>query len=135
MGFFSNIKNNLRKSESAVIIQKLLEQQADLDLFPKADPTPAEMANKLIQIVWDNNSGISQSNPLPHKMVLAAVGLSSGVLAMDKAGNREAFLAFKFCLGQILMELNASGHRMQLNAIDIHMIEKVQGVYFHFSEN
>ncbi len=135
MGFFSGIKNNIRKSEAAVLIQNLLENQAALGFFPKTDPTPAEMANKLIQVVWDNNSGIAQSNPLPHKMALAAVGLSSGVIAMDKAGNREILLALNFSLGQILLELNASGHRMKLHAIDIHLIDKAQGVYTHFSEN
>ena len=135
MGFFSGIKENFRKSEAAAIIQGLLEKQAGLGFFPKNDPTPAEMANKLIQVVWDNNPGITKSSILPHKISLASVGLSSGVIAMDKSGNRDILLALNFCLGQIILEINASGDRMKLNAIDLHLIDKAQGVYFHFSEN
>lgn len=135
MGFFSGIKNNIRKSEASAIIESLLQNQAKLGFFPVDKVQPAEMATKLIQVVWDKNTKISMASPLPHKMALASVGLSAGILVMDKTGEREILLALKSCLGSILLELNASGHQMKLNAIDIDLISQAEGVFMHFSES
>jgi hypothetical protein len=135
MGFFSEIKNNFRKAESAAVIESLLEKQLGLGFLSGENVTPAEMANNLIQVVWDRNPGISRAGTLPHKMTLAAVGLSNGIIAMSKSGSREILLALNFCLGQILLEINASGDRMKLHALDFHLIDEAQNVYISFANN
>ena len=49
MGLFSGVKSRYKKSEAAVVIQKLLEHQANIGLF---DLDPAKVANMLIAVVW-----------------------------------------------------------------------------------
>ncbi len=133
MGLFSGIKANLCKAKAAVVIEKLLENQAKFGLFPTEEASPAAMANKLVEVTWDRNPGIAASG-FPHKMSLAAASLSSGVLAMDQAGNHEVKLALLTSLGAVLMELLASGNQLKLHSLDLHLIEKAEGVYAHFSE-
>ncbi|MDP9603352.1 UNVERIFIED_ORG: hypothetical protein J2W38_003141 [Variovorax paradoxus] len=134
MGLFSGVKVLVRKSEAAVIVQKLLERQVALG-FLGADPAPSVLANKLVEVLWDRNPKIFNSGTLPHKLSVAAAALSSGVNAMARAGNREAMLAMLTSLGTVLMELIATGNRLSLHATDLYLIDQAEAVHRHFSED
>ena len=47
MGLFSGIKSRYKKSEAAVVVQKLLEHQANVGM---CDLDPRKTANKLVEL-------------------------------------------------------------------------------------
>lgn len=134
MGLFSGVKALVRKSEAAVVVQKLLERQVTLG-FLGADPAPSVLANKLVEVLWDRNPKIFDSGALPHKLSVAAAALSSGVNAMARAGDRETMLVLLTSLGTVLMELIATGDRLGLHATDLYLIDQAEAVHRHFSQD
>jgi hypothetical protein len=55
MGLFSGIKNTFKKSEAAMVVQKLLETQAKVGLLLH---DPAELARALVMAVWDKHPAL-----------------------------------------------------------------------------
>lgn len=135
MGLFSGAKALVCKSEAAVIVQKLLERQVALG-FLGTDPAPSVLANKLVELLWDRNPRIfGTAGVLPHKLAVAAAALSSGVNAMARAGDRQTLLALLASLGTALVELAATGDRLDLHATDLYLIDQAEAVHRHFSED
>jgi hypothetical protein len=128
MGFFSGIKAAARKSEAAVVIEKLLDQQITQG-FIRTEPRA--LANKLVEVVWERNPKLFNNEKLPHKLVLAAAALSSGVNAL-KNGDHSDQLALASCLGFVLMELTACEGVQPLSQLDFYLIENATAVHVQF---
>jgi hypothetical protein len=123
-----------RKSQAAVVVQRLLEQQVAHGLL-SPEPSPHTLANKLVEVVWDRNPNVLASGgELPHKLSLAAAALSSGVNALARSGEREPMLALLTSLGAVLTELVATGDRLGLHAVDLYLVDQAESVFRHFSE-
>jgi hypothetical protein len=131
MGLFSRFKDTCKKSEAAVVVQNLLEDQAKLGFF---DLNPAEFANKLIEIVWDAKPHIFNGKlaPRPHKITVAASALAKGIdLFKDDDFNKSALV---LSLGNILCEIEKNGNRYPLKSVDHQLLEISLSVYIKITE-
>lgn len=125
MTLFFGIRSVARKSHAAVLVQNLLEMSAKhTDLGAQ----PADIANKIVGLVWDRNpQWFGPNRPLPNKFILAACALSFGVNAMAQQGNRGVELAMIFCLAEVIKEVTMQQefNHLQLSVLDEHLLEMV----------
>ena len=127
MRILSGFKAALRKSEAAVVIERLLDVQAAAGLF---DERPAAIANKLVAVVWDRNPAVfSTGAGLSQKYALAAAALSGGVTAMQRAGDANAQASFVICLGSLFQKLYLLRDAVALSALDLGLIKAAGTVY------
>jgi hypothetical protein len=115
VGLFSDINNTLKKSEAAVVVQDLLEQQVKSGLFTLA---AAPFANQLVQKIWQYKSEMldGSQGPRPHKITVAAMALSAGVLLMDQGDlNRNGLI---LALGNLLDDVQRNGGLYSFNGLD-----------------
>lgn len=127
MGFFSGIKDNLKKSEAAVVVQTLLERhQQKFGLSAQ----PSALANKLIDSTWNSAPELfngKKSGARPHKASIAAYSLACAAYGARKMGtNEEMELAFSMCLSQILSKIESSPEHFQFTDIDMRLLEQAQ---------
>ena len=120
MGFFRGIKNNIKKSEAAVIIQNLLEMQSKTGLY---DRDPASSANEIVGAFWDKSVNIldGRFGQRPHKISLAAAALGD---AISKLGQHPYSNNYSICLGNILNEISVNGALYSLNSLDHKLLEE-----------
>lgn len=126
MGLFSGIKNTYKKSEAAVVVQNLLELQANVGLF---DLDPAKFANKLVGIAWDSKPDVfnGKFGQRPHKMTVAASALANGIELFDDDDlNRNALV---LSLGNIVSELATNGRLYPFNSLDHQLLEVSMSIY------
>jgi len=126
LGLFSGLKSNYKKSEAAVVVQKLLESQANLGFFSK---DPAFTANTLVAAAWDYKPDIfdGKFGQRPHKISVAAYAIANGI--PTHASNRETQLALFISLGNILSELETNGRLYQFNNTDQYLLESATSIY------
>ena len=119
MGLFSGIKSTYKKSEAAVVVQNLLEIQAQVGLL---ELDPAKLANQLVGSVWDAKPDIydGRFGQRPHKISVAASALARGALESTPSSYRDALV---ISLGNILSELEVNGGFYPLNSMDHTLIE------------
>lgn len=126
MGLFSGIKDNFKKSEAAVCVQNLLEQQQRIGYFTG---NPANFANVIVQAAWDDRPDIfsGKFGQRPHKIAVTAVALSRA-LSVSREGdaNRVALLA---CLGAALSEAHTNAGFYPFNNLDMTLIEAAGEVF------
>ncbi|HGM4734135.1 TPA: hypothetical protein ACKPYB_000652 [Stenotrophomonas maltophilia] len=126
MGFFSGIKDNFKKSEAAVCVQNLLEQQQRIGYFAG---DPARIANALIQSAWDERPDVfgGKFGQRPHKIAVTAIALSKALsLSSESDPNRFALLA---CLGAALSEAHTNAGFYPFNNLDMTLIEAAGEVF------
>lgn len=126
MGLFSGIKSTYKKSEAAVVVQNLLEHQANVGLF---DLDPAKLANQLVVIVWDSKPDVfdGKFGQRPHKITVAASALANGIELFDEGDlNRNALV---LSLGNILSELETNGRLYPLNSLDHQLLEVSMSIF------
>ncbi len=131
MGLFSGIKSTYKKSEAAVVVQNLLEHQANVGLF---DLDPAKLANKLVEIVWDSKPDVfdGKFGQRPHKITVAASALANGIELFDGGDlNRNALV---LSLGNILSELETNGRLYPLNSLDHQLIEASMSIFAEIAQ-
>lgn len=132
MGLFSGFKRTYRKSEAAVIVQNLLDDQTtNTGLF---DLDPAKIANKLVDIIWDAKPDVfdGKIGRHPHKITVAAIALANGIkLFKDEDLNKTALV---LSLGNILSEIETNGSRYPLKGIDHQLLEISLSIYTKFSQ-
>ena len=128
---FRAIKNNYKKSEAAIVVQNLLELQAQKGLFSM---NTGESANDLVRIVWDRTPHLFDGSfgQRPHKLSLAAAafGNSLRILGVD---NRNAQV-FALCLAVILQELTVNRSLYPLNNSDHQILTQVASDLNRFQE-
>ncbi|GAA0782991.1 hypothetical protein GCM10009108_26540 [Castellaniella ginsengisoli] len=125
MTLFFGIRSVARKSWAAVLVQNLLEMSAK---YTELGAPPADIANKIVGLVWDRNpQWFGPNRPLPNKFILAACALSFGANAMAQKKNRDVELAMMFCLAEVLKEvaMQQEFNNLQLDALDTHLLETV----------
>jgi len=127
MGLFSGIKDNIKKSEAAVCVQNLLEQQQKIGYF---SGNPANNANSIVQAAWDERPHVfnGKFGQRPHKISVAAIVLSRALsLSSEGDPNRFALLA---CLGTAVAEAHTNASFYPFNNLDMTLIEAAGEVFF-----
>lgn len=117
MGLFSGIKDNYKKSEAAVVVQKLLEIQANAGMLSLP---PAGLATKLVDAVWSERPAVfgGKYGQRPFKMSVAATALANGVLMFeDEMTTRNALL---LSLGNIFSEIEVNRRLYPLTMLMKH---------------
>jgi hypothetical protein len=126
MGLFSGVKNTYRKSEAAVVIQNVLENQVRRGLFTS---DPAMAANRLVEGVWRDKSDLFEGKfgQRPHKLSVAIAALSFAVASGPKSHpNRDGFvLAFV----TLLKEVETNGRLYAFNGVDNFLLERAAEVF------
>ena len=126
MGLFSGIKDNIKKSEAAVCVQNLLEQQKSIGYF---SGDPARTANALVQAAWDERPDIfsGKFGQRPHKIAVTAIALCRALsLTQESDPNRLALLA---CLGTALSEAHTNAGFYPFNNLDMTLLEAAGEVF------
>ena len=129
MGLFSEAKNNFKKAEAAVIVQKLLEHQMSVPLSG-ATLDPAKVANPLVGDVWDNKPDVfsGKFGQRPHKLAVAACALALGVNFYDDREDTGNKFAAMMALGNLLSEIEVNGPLYSLNSVDAVLIAAASDV-------
>ena len=127
MGLFDGIKNTLRKSEAAVIVQNYLEHIAQLGILRRE---PAKFANDLVQYAWNQSPAVfeGKNGQKPHKISIAAVALAFGTKTLDGSdADREAVI---ISLGNLLnvLEQNATKYEALFHQTDLELLESAYNV-------
>ena len=119
MGFFSGVKDTFKKSEAAVLVQKLLEQQVAQGNI-QFDPAP--LANKLVSSIWNDKPDIfsGKFGQRPHKITTAALALLLAIETQPADFRNPAFL---LSLGHLLSELEINGRLYPLNTMDEELLQ------------
>jgi hypothetical protein len=120
MGLLEGITNTYKKSESAVIVQNLLEMQLKAGVF---ESDPAKCANVLVEVIWNQKPDMfgGKFGQRPHKLSVAAAALSFAVANGPKEHpNRDAYV---LTLGTLLSEFETNGRLYPLNGIDEVLLE------------
>jgi len=131
MGLFSGIKSIYKKSEAAVVVQNLLQHQANVGLL---DLDPATLANKLVENVWDSKPDVfdGEFGQRPHKLTVAASALANGIELFDDGDlNRNAIV---LSLGNILSELETNGRLYPLNSLDHQLLEVSTSIFVDIAQ-
>ncbi|MHC9013829.1 hypothetical protein [Stenotrophomonas maltophilia] len=126
MGLFSGIKDNLKKSEAAVCVQNLLEQQQKIGYF---SGNPANYANSIVQAAWDERPHVfnGKFGQRPHKISVTAIVLSRALsLSSEGDPNRFALLA---CLGTAVAEAHTNAGFYPFNNLDMTLLESAGEVF------
>lgn len=126
MGLFSGIKDNFKKSEAAVCVQNLLEQQQRIGCFTG---NPASYASAIVQAAWDERPHVfnGKFGHRPHKISVTAIVLSRALsLSSEGDPNRFALLA---CLGTALSEAHTNAGFYPFNNLDMTLIEAAGEVF------
>lgn len=118
MGIFSGIKNNVRKSEAAVVVQNLLEIQQRKG-FPVTDP--GTLANLIVGGAWAEKPHLfdGSQRQRPHKITIAAVSLARYCEMPQSVADRDAVLS---ALAMALDELHNNASRYDLRDSDVKLI-------------
>lgn len=76
MGLFSGVKDTYKKSEAAVVVQNLIEENVR-DGWMESN-NPAQLANILVGRAWDAMPDVfsGKFGQRPHKISVAAIALS-----------------------------------------------------------
>ncbi|MDZ5814537.1 hypothetical protein U4I65_05785 [Stenotrophomonas maltophilia] len=126
MGLFSGIKDSIKKSEAAVCVQNLLEQQQKIGYF---NGNPASYANSIVQAAWDERPDIfsGKFGQRPHKIAVTAVALSRALsLSSEGDPNRFALLA---CLGTAVAEAHTNAGFYPFSNLDMTLLEAAGDVF------
>lgn len=135
---FNGLINTYKKSEAAVVVQKLLEIQANAGLFDKDCSAYAQV---LVDATWSEkptifNGGFGQR---PFKISVAATALANGLShLMSKGpqvgGDTSTRDALVLSLGNIFLEVETNGRLYPLNSLDHQLLEAAMTVYVEASE-
>lgn len=134
----SGMVSTFKKSEAAVVLQKLLEIQADAGLF---DKDCAAYAQVLVDAVWSEKPAVfdGEFGQRPFKLTVAAVALANSISRLR--GNTSQIRsdnstrdALVLSLGNIFLEVETNGNLYPLNSLDHHLLEDAKTVYIEVSE-
>lgn len=131
MGLFRSVKNTYKKSEAAVVVQNLLEIQANTGML---DIDPATAANQLVRSVWSESPHLfdGRFGQRPHKLSIAAVAFSRAITHLSD--DDPLILSFMMALGKIMGEVSANGRLYPFNSVDEQLLDKALGVFTSVSK-
>ncbi|MCC3306047.1 hypothetical protein [Sneathiella sp. HT1-7] len=135
---FSGIINTYKKSEAAVVVQKLLEIQANAGLF---DKDCGAYAGVLVDAIWSAKPAIFNGSfgQRPFKLTVAATALANGLSHISghtsqvrsDTSTRDALV---LSLGNIFLEIETNGQLYPLNSLDHQLLESAMATYIEISE-
>jgi len=131
MGLLSGITNTFKKSKAAVVVQNLLEHQAEAG---NLEADPAKLANGLVTLVWDQKSDLlgGKFGQRPHKISIAAAALANGIEQIGPTSPiRNALI---ISVGNLLSEIETNGAFYPLNGIDQALIESASSVFLQATD-
>lgn len=117
---FGWVKNTLRKSEAALLVQQAFEARMAYCLSPfDAD----KLSTALVAKVWDYKPDIFEGKlgKAPHKMSVAAIALANG--AYDYDHDDDMRLPIQLALGLVLTEVVNNGRFYNLGGADHYLLE------------
>lgn len=125
MGLLSRLGDVFRKSEAAVLVQKLLTMQSGS--APLA-ADPARLAKRLVRTLWNTKPELfaAPSGQRPDKIAVAAAALAFGVLGEEDEHTQGALLS---SLGHVLEEIETNAARYLFNALDQQLLDGAAKVY------
>ena len=131
MGLFSGVINTYKKSEAAVIVQNLLQIQADAGML---NLDPASFATTLVDEVWTEKPAIFRGKfgQRPFKISVAAAAFANGVSKYENDPLIRNSLIIS--LGKILSEIEVNGRLYPLNGLDEQLLETAMAIYIEKSE-
>ena len=134
----SGMVNTFKKSEAAVVVQKLLEIQAIAGLF---DKDCAAYAQVLVDAAWSEKPTVFDGSfgQRPFKLSVAATALANGLSHLkgntsqvrSDSSTRDALV---LSLGNIFLEVETNGNLYPLNSLDHQLLEDAKTVYIEVSE-
>jgi hypothetical protein len=126
LAVFKGIKNNWKKAEASVVIQNLLQDQADSGFF---DDDPASTANLIVSKAWDLVPQLfdGRFGQRPHKLSVAAVSLAMMVEKLPDTSRYHAPLMV--CLGTLLEGVAANEILLPLTPLDQRLLQKAGEVF------
>jgi len=133
MGLFSWFVNTVKKSQAAVVVQSLLEDQQRRGFASGiAEYDPAGLANVFVGAVFNARTDYFNGHYgyRPHKIVFAAAALAGGLRTVKDAPTEQMKVLYTpvlMALGEVLGHLEASGHLYRFNKIDETLIAYAVG--------
>lgn len=128
MGLFSIIKDNKRKAEAAVVLQKLFEFQAQLE--GNEHINPAELANALIETAWNKRPEAfdgSVGGIRPHKLTIALYALANVIVGLPQGHSLRESCVAPFV--RLIAEVQQNGALYPFNSVDNFLLEHCFAAY------
>jgi len=127
------IVNTYRKSEAAVVVQNLLEEQGKNGMAAGIrNYNPAEIANALVESVFRARMDYFNGHYgyRPHKIVFAAAALAHGISNAKSSPPPlgPLYSQLLFSLTAILSHLERDGQLYRFNSIDATLIKFAVGI-------
>lgn len=128
---FGWIKNTVRKSEAAVIVQQALEAHTVISPRPF---DPVTLSTSLVAGVWDGKPDLFEGKlgKQPHKMSIAAIALATGLY--DFPDDSEAQLAIHLALGAVMLDLITNGRLYDLGGSDRWLMDRADQAHAEVAE-
>ena len=126
LGLFSGIKRKWKKTEAAVIVQNLLENQCKLGMFYL---DPVRSANLLVSDAWETMPDVfdGKFGQRPNKLSIAAIALATGIKTSPKEDANVPGLII--ALGNILSQVEVNGSFFPFNSIDTRLLASASEVF------
>lgn len=136
---FSAIKNTYKKSEAAVVVQKLLEQV--ISQFPhmnwRTGEPAAEVANVYVGALFTARPDMVNGHygVRPHKVTFAAASIACGLVMTQNSEQLAKFQQATYAaLCIILGHTQSAGSLYKFNSVDSSLLEYASAVLGDFSE-
>ncbi|MBW6453784.1 MAG: hypothetical protein K0A92_08405 [Methyloprofundus sp.] len=132
MGILGSVKSNFKKSEAAVIIQKLLEMQAGLGTFVG---NPAKSATLIIANAWNNKPDIfnGKFGQRPHKMSAAATAFAIAIEEMSPENPH--YLPIIFAFSRLIEDYELNGELYPFSSMDIKLLNSARQTFIQVSNS
>lgn len=132
MGFFSAVKDAYKKSEAAVIVQNLIEENNRVVWFEE-NGNPAQFANTLVGRAWDAMPDVlsGKFGQRPHKLSIAAVALSRYIESLGL--EHQSSVPLVFALGKILQQVQVNEAFFGFNSTDVHLLAEASNVFHKYA--
>lgn len=123
---FGWVKNTLRKSEAALLVQQALEHHMPFGSRPF---DPDKQSTLFVARVWDHKPDVFEGKlgKPPHKMSIAAFALATAL--RDFEDDDEAEIAILLALGAVLLDLFDNEPFYDLAGADRWLIERANQAY------
>jgi len=126
----STIISRYKLSQSAVVVENLLRVHAKGTASGQA---PAQVANKLVQMVADTRPGLfaGVEGKRPHKLATAAAALAWGLRHMGEYPSDQRAMAVS--LGEILLEITGKPQEYSFSGNDRTLFRVAEEQYLGFT--
>ena len=124
---FKSVKDNWRKAEAAVVLEKLFENQHMI-----FDGNPKLQAGAIVQKCWDRGSAAldGSKGPRPHRVAIAAISLAHAI--KFETGTAEDKLYLVLSLRELLEGVHSLKSSNEFNLVDEKLFDMATEAYDFF---